>query len=278
MTTSPAMGSPNGSERKPATAARIYDYYLGGTYNFEADREAARAMTAMFPYIPAAAQANRAFLRRAVRHLTGLGVDQFLDIGSGLPTEGNVHEVAPDARVVYVDIDPDAVSESLEILGANDKVTAIRGDLREVPAILAHPQVRRLLDFDRPIGVLLLAVLHFLTDDDQADASVRRLVGAMAPGSHLVISHATNDFEADIVRATEDKLDTARDIYNRQTATPLRLRGRSEISELFRGLEMVEPGLVWLPQWRPEPGDPQDFATEPYKSGFFVAVGQVPTG
>lgn len=263
------MSAPNGSERKPATAARIYDYYLGGSYNFEADREAAKAMTAMFPQIPAVARNNRAFLRRAVRYLTSIGVDQFLDIGSGIPTVGNVHEVAPRARVVYVDIDPDAVSESLGILGGNELATAVRGDLRDVPAIIAHPQVRRLLDFERPIGVLLLAVLHFVSDDEQAEASVRHLVGAMAPGSHLVMSHGSDDEQL----ATDPDLDSARDIYKRQTATPLRLRSKDEITALFTGLELVEPGLVWLPLWRPEPGDPQDFATNPSTCGVFAALG-----
>src|SRR6266536_4281960 len=146
---------------KPATAARIYDYYLGGVHNFPADREAARQVIAMYPFIPAAARANRAFLGRAVRFLADAGIRQFLDIGSGIPTGGNVHEIAqgiaPDARVVYVDIDPVAVAESLEILEGNERATAIRANLCSPQVILGHPDVRRLLDLKQPVGLLLVA-------------------------------------------------------------------------------------------------------------------------
>src|SRR5688572_15286219 len=146
---------------KPATAARIYDYYLGGVHNFSADRAAAQQVTSVFPFIPTAARANRAFLGRAVRVLVAAGVRQFLDIGSGIPTVGNVHEiaqaVAPDARVAYVDIDPVAVSEGQELLAGNDRAVALLGDLRDPQAVLAHPGVRRLLDFGQPTALLLAA-------------------------------------------------------------------------------------------------------------------------
>jgi hypothetical protein len=261
-----------GPGQKPATAARIYDYHLGGTHNFAADREAAAAMARMFPLAPAIARTARAFLRRAVRHVADAGVRQFLDIGSGIPTEGNVHEIAqhvtPDARVVYVDIDPVAVAESLEILEGNDRATAIRADLRDPQAILAHPQVRGLLDFDQPVGLLLLAVLHFVTDDAEAYDVVGQLLAALAPGSYLVVSHAAADGVED------DAVKVAQDLYRRQTATPFHLRARSAVERFFGGLDVVEPGVVWLPEWRPAPDDPGDFADDPRRSAGIGGVGR----
>jgi SAM-dependent methyltransferase len=244
----------NGDAAKPATAARIYDYHLGGTHNFPADREAAQAMAQMFPLAPALARNNRAFLRRAVTFLAEAGVRQFLDIGSGIPTAGNVHEVAqriaPEARVAYVDIDPVAVAESMDILEGNRAAVAVRGDVREPQAILTNPQVRGLLDFTQPVGLLLVAVLHFVPDDAEAYDVVGALLAALAPGSYLVVSHAS----AEGVGADTDHVDVAQDLYNRQTATPFHLRGRVLVERFFAGLDMVEPGVVWLPQWRPARG------------------------
>jgi SAM-dependent methyltransferase len=265
----------NGGGSKPATAARIYDYHLGGTHNFPADREAAKAMAQMFPLAPALARTNRAFLRRAVRHVAGAGVGQFLDIGSGIPTVGNVHEVAeqvmPDARVVYVDIDPVAVSESLEILDGHDRATAIRGDLRDPQAILTHPQVRRLVDANQPVGLLLAAVLHFVPDDTVAYDAVAQLLAALAPGSYLVVSHASAD-GGDVV---PDNVDVAQDLYTRRTATPFHLRTRRQVERFFTGVDLVEPGLVWLPEWRPAPGDPTDFIDDPQGSAGLGGVGRL---
>ncbi|MFD0784693.1 SAM-dependent methyltransferase [Micromonospora azadirachtae] len=269
------VGASDGGTR-PATAARIYDYYLGGTHNFPADREAAEAMMRVLPLGPQLARTNRAFLGRAVRYLAESGVRQFLDIGSGIPTVGNVHEivqrVAPDARVVYVDIDPVAVAESLDLLKDNRLATAITGDLREPAAILTHPQVTELLDFDEPIGLLLAAVLHFVPDDDVAYRAVDQLRAALAPGSHLVASHATTDD----VRHDQGDLDVAHDIYQHRTETPLGLRSRSRFERFFTGLDLVEPGLVWLPLWRPAPDDPQYFTDDPRRSAGLAAVGRVP--
>src|SRR3954462_5904574 len=160
--------TPTGDAAKPATSARIYDYVLGGVHNFPADRAAAQALIQAAPTIPGIARANRAFLRRAVRFLGEAGVRQFLDIGSGIPTAGNVHQVAesvPDARVAYVDIDPVAVAASLELLEGNDRATAIRADPRDTRAILEHPQLKRLIDFDQPVAVLLVSMLHFVDDE-----------------------------------------------------------------------------------------------------------------
>ena len=269
-------GAANDGGGKPATAARIYDYHLGGTHNFPADREAATAMAQMFPLAPALARNNRALLRRAVRYLSEAGVAQFLDVGSGIPTEGNVHEVAqqatPDARVVYVDIDPIAVSESLEILDGNDRATAIRADLRDPQSILNHPQVRRLLDFDEPVGLMLGAVLHFVPDDTLAYDAVRQLLAPLASGSYLVVSHAS----ADGGDVDSDDVEVAQDLYKRQTTTPFHLRSRHQVERFFTGLDLVEPGVVWLPEWRPAPGDPTDFADDPRRCAGLAGVGRVP--
>jgi hypothetical protein len=263
--------------QKPATAARMYDYYLGGIHNFPADQDAARKLIALFPHIPAGARANRAFLRRAVRELATAGVRQFLDIGSGIPTEGNVHEVAqavaPDARVVYVDIDPVAVSESLEILHGNDGATAIRGDLRSPQHILDHPAVRRLLDLSQPVALLLASVLHFVTDDAEARAVVARLVGALAPGSYLVMSHAA----AESFPPPPDIDPEVDGIYDRVTTTSVKLRVRPDIEPFFGDVELIEPGLVWLSEWRRDPADPPDeFAGTPHLSGGWAGVGRKP--
>jgi hypothetical protein len=264
-----------GTDQKPATAARIYDYHLGGTHNFPADRAAAQAVTERFPLTPAIARTGRAFLRRAVRHVAAGGVRQFPDIGSGIPTVGNVHEIAqgiaPQARVVYVDIDPVAVSEGLEILEGNERATAIRADVRGPQAILDHPQVRRLLDFDRTIGVLLSAVLHFVPDDAQARESVARLLAAVPSGSYLVISHAGADEPA-----ADEGVEAIQDVYKRQTATPFTLRSRAAVTRFFDGLELIEPGVVWSPQWRPEPDDPADFVETPQPSVGLCGVGRKP--
>lgn len=265
-----------GTEQKPATAARIYDYHLGGTHNFPADRAAAETITKAYPITPALARTSRAFLRRAVRYLAGAGIRQFLDIGSGLPTQGNVHEIAresaPEARVVYVDIDPVAVAESLEILERNPLATAIRGDLNAPQTILTHPQVRKLLDFNQPIALLLCAVLHFITDDEVAYTTVERLLGAVAPGSYLVVSHtALEDTPID-----PDDIDVIHRVYRQQTTTPFKVRTRGEIERFFKGLEMVDPGVTLVPQWRPAPDDPPEFRDNPRQCPGLAGLGRLP--
>lgn len=264
--------------RKAATAARMYDYYLGGVHNFPADVEAAKQVIAQNPSTPAAARANRAFLRRAVRYLVGAGVRQFLDIGSGMPTVGNVHEVAqqaaPDARVVYVDIDPVAVMESLEILQDNPLVTAVRGDVRAPEEILGHAQVRRLLDFSQPIGLLMVALLHFVPDDDVAYGAVSKLTGALAGGGYLVVSHVSIE-GMKLGPDQKDAVERGRDVYRRQTASPVRLRSHAETARFFAATDLVEPGLVPVPLWRPGPDDPTDFADDPVQAGFIGGVGKL---
>ncbi|MDQ7906602.1 SAM-dependent methyltransferase [Phytohabitans sp. ZYX-F-186] len=267
-----------GAHQKPATAARMYDYYLGGIHNFPADQEAAKVVLSKSPLLPAIARSNRAFLGRAVNYLTSAGVRQFLDLGSGIPTEGNVHEIAqaaiPNARVVYVDIDPEAVSESLDLLEGNEFATAIRADVREPQAILTHSQVRKLLDFDQPVAVLLVAVLHFVEDTDEARDIVATLRSKLAPGSHVVIAHATVD---EIVFDEEHAQywKRSQEVYRRQTTTPLTPRTKSDVARLFDGLEMVEPGLTWVNQWRPDPDTADDFKDNPHLSSFYVGMGRV---
>jgi SAM-dependent methyltransferase len=264
--------TPTGDTAKPATAARIYDYLLGGTHNFPADRAAAEMLIQGTPVLPAIVRANRAFLRRAVRFLSEAGIRQFLDIGSGIPTAGNVHEVAelvPDARVLYVDIDPVAVAESLDLLDGNDHATAIRADLRDAQAILDHPEVTRLIDFKEPVALLLVSMLHFV--DDEAYAAVERLVGVLAPGSYLAISHGSDPEEA-----RSGDLEGAQAVYRTNTATPLNTRPRAAILRFFTGLDLVEPGLVWAPQWRPAADDPTDFADTPAMVGVLAGVGVKP--
>lgn len=253
-------------------AARMYDYYLGGSHNFAVDRELAGRVLEAWPDMPRAAQANRAFLRRAVRYLAGQGIRQFLDIGSGIPTVGNVHEVAqainPDARVVYVDIDPVAVAHSRAILAGNPNATVIQADARRPEQIVGDPEVGRLLDLDRPVAVLLLAFLHFFQDDAEAEALVRGLRDVLAPGSYLVISHASYD---DMPTDVRERLEG---LYTR-TPTPVRSRTREQIADFFAGFDLVEPGLVYVPAWRPEgPGDL--WHDEPDRVHGFAGVGRKP--
>lgn len=235
-----------------ANVARIYDALLGGSHNFAVDRDVASALTAIEPTSRDAARANRQFLGRAVRFLVKSGIRQFLDIGSGVPTLGNVHEIAqsaaPDARVVYVDTDPIAIAHSKSILTGNDQATIVHADLREPDAILSHPGVKRLIDFDQPVALLLVAVLHFITEEEHPGDLVRRLADALAPGSYLVISHATLDGRAPQVGEAIEKL------YSR-TSAPGRPRDHASVQAFFEGFEILEPGLVYLPLWRPEEGD-----------------------
>ena len=251
------------------SAARMYDYFLGGSHNFAVDREAAQAMIAAVPESPLVAQANRAFLRRAVRFLVEAGVRQFLDIGSGIPTEGNVHEIAqdaaPESTVVYVDVDPVAVAHSREILGSNERAAAIQADIRDTERILDHPDVRTLIDFRRPVALMIVAVLHFVRDEDRPADIVARLRSALAPGSFLVLSHASGEGRS---RAEWRE---ASAVYDR-TDRPLQNRGRAEITRFFDGFTLVEPGVVWVPEWRPDSPHTLD---EPERAVYIGGVGRL---
>jgi len=261
--------APDNIDIERPSAARIYDYWLGGSHNFAVDREMAREVTAMVPDVPLIMQANRAFLHRAVRHLVGAGIRQFLDIGSGIPTLGNVHEVVrkttPDGRVVYVDHDPVAVAHSRHILAGDERVTVIHEDLRHVDGILTHPETTRLLDLDQPVALLLLAVLHFIPPEDDPERIVKRLHAALAPGSYVAISHGTADTLSDEVAQR------GRELFER-TPTPYFARTRAEVERLFAGLDLVEPGVVWTPEWRPE--HPDEVGDDPERSAAYVGVGR----
>lgn len=255
---------------KPSPA-RMYDYYLGGYHNFAIDRQAAEAMVALGGEVLMAARANRAFLRRAVTFLCEQGIDQFLDIGSGIPTAGNVHTIAqainPGARIVYVDIDPIAVAHSSLLLKEVSHVCAIRGDVRQTDQILGHPDVRGLLDFSRPVALLLIALLHFVPQDASVVAALDLIRSASAPGSFIAISHGCAPGPDNAAA------DRARAIYARST-NPLRLRSPEEIQALFTGYDLVEPGLVYIPRWRPE-GPDDLMLDQPERTGLMGGVGRI---
>jgi SAM-dependent methyltransferase len=228
--------------------ARMYDYYLGGKDNFAADREAADKVLAVLPEGRDMAVQNRAFLRRAVRYLARAGIRQFLDIGAGLPTQGNVHEVAAETagntRVVYVDNDPIVLAHARALLAECGHAWVIQADLREPESILTDPVVRDVIDFSQPVAILLVAVLQFIRDSEDPGGIVARLREAMGPGSYLVISHGTQDFNPELAQR-------AVSFYEQATA-PFVLRHYAEIKSFFGDLELAEPGLVQLPMWRPD--------------------------
>ena len=245
--------APPGIDASVASAARMYDYWLGGHDNFAPDRIAALKVAEMSPELPLVARANRAFLGRAVRFLAGeAGIRQFLDLGTGLPTKGNVHQVAqairPGARVVYVDNDPMVLAHS-RALKTGEGTAVIRADLRDPDTILSHPDTRRLIDFSEPLAVLFVAVLHFVGGPD-AHAAVARFTGTLGPGSYLVLSHGSS--EPDPQRAA------AATALFASTASPVTPRTREEILEFFAGLEILEPGLVPVQQWRRDEPDAAD--------------------
>nr|WSY49768.1 SAM-dependent methyltransferase [Streptomyces sp. NBC_00886] len=252
------------------SVSRIYDYYLGGSHNFEVDREAARKAMEFLPGLPKIMQANRAFMRRAVRFAAAEGITQFLDIGSGIPTFGNVHEVAqeasPGAHVVYVDHDPVAVAHSQAVLAGNATADAIAADLRKPQEILASTEVQRLIDVNRPVALLLVAILHFVEDADDPYGAVAQLREALAPGSLLILTHASYEGIPLPPERAEGAVDVYKDIRN-----PLIMRSREEIARFFEGYDMVEPGLVPMPDWRPDTA-PED--EDPYSFSGFAGVGR----
>ncbi len=255
------------------SAARMYDYLLGGYHNFEVDRMVARKAVEAMPTFPLIMRSNRAFLRRVVNFLAKeRGVEQFLDIGSGIPTVGNVHEIAqranPSTRVVYVDVEPVAVRHSEEMLRDNPNATIIQADGRRPEAILEHPETRRVLDPGKPTAVLLLSVLLFILDDEEAYRVVRILRDSLAPGSYVAISHGTED------NAPHEQVEQTKKLYA-ATPNPVKLRSRAEVEKFFEGLELVEPGLVHVPLWRPEA--PDDLLLDrPEASLIYGGVGHKP--
>ncbi|MGW7203375.1 SAM-dependent methyltransferase [Streptomyces sp. NPDC054837] len=255
------------------SVSRIYDFYLGGSHNFEVDREAARKAMEFMPGLPKIMQANRAFMRRAVRFAADQGIAQFLDIGSGIPTFGSVHEVAqsasPGARVVYVDHDPVAVAHSEAVLRDNADTGVVAADLRKPQEILASAEVQRLIDLNRPVALLLVAILHFVEDEDDPYDAVAELRDALAPGSLLVLTHASYEGIPLPAERAAGTVDVYKDIRN-----PLIMRSRDDIARFFEGYDMVEPGLVPMPHWRPESEtwDPDD--EDPWAFSGFAGVGR----
>ncbi|HEX6499009.1 MAG TPA: SAM-dependent methyltransferase [Micromonosporaceae bacterium] len=247
--------------------ARMYDYWLGGSHNFAVDREAAEKVLATQPGVPYMARQNRAFVRRAVRYLTARGIRQFLDLGSGIPTVDSVHEIAqaeaPETRVMYVDIDPVAVVHSAHLVADNPHADILQADIADIVEILDHPSVRAMIDLREPVAVLLGSVLQFLLGETPYRV-VDVLRQAMVPGSYLVVSHACSDPfpSSDAERVTA--------VYDKASTGGVQARSRAEIERFFDGFDLVQPGLVWLPQWRPEPGD--DIPDDPTRAGLLAAV------
>ena len=231
-----------------AHPARMYDYYLGGKTHFAADREAADKVLEVLPEGRDMAVANRAFLGRAVRFLVGQGIAQFLDIGTGIPSPGSTSEILQGqqrrARVVYVDNDPIVVAHTRALLADGERAQVVHADLRRPDELLAAAAAARGLDFRQPVAVLLVAVLHFIMEDEDPVGIVDRLKQVMVPGSYLVVSHGTSDIDPE--RAAE-----AVKIYN-QGGARIIARSGEQIRGFFEGLELVEPGLVQLPLWHPD--------------------------
>jgi uncharacterized protein (DUF1778 family) len=250
--------------------ARMYDYFLGGGANFAVDREAADAAEAAWPYIRQGARIQRAFMGRAVRFLAQQGVDQFLDLGSGIPTVGNVHEIAhrhnKAARVAYVDYETVAVHAARSMLADERWVNVTQADIRDPDAVLSAPTVADLIDFSRPVAVLAVGILHFLPDTDDPAGVLAAYRDACPPGSHLVISHASQ------VSLPDEQVARFLAAYARST-TPALWRTVAEIRPFLDGYRPVDPGLVLLPLWRP---DYPVSDTQAAESNIYGAVGTLP--
>lgn len=242
-----------GIDTSTPSVARMYDYYLGGKDNFQVDRDACAQLDAAAPSTKALAVNNRRFLQRAVRHLaTDHGIRQFLDHGSGLPTQDNVHQVAqrvdPASRVVYIDYDPIVLAHGRALLAETDRTTVIEADMRDTDAILGHTDVARLLDLSQPTAALYLSVLHCIPDSDNPRDLMHRMVDRMAPGSYVVVSHLVSDDPALRTQMTDFMLAATGGNWGR-------VRTVEEVAPWFDGLELLEPGLVEASQWRPDPDD-----------------------
>jgi 23S rRNA U2552 (ribose-2'-O)-methylase RlmE/FtsJ len=263
--------APDHVDIETPSAARMYDYYLGGSHNFAADRQLAEEYIKVLPDMPQIARAQRHVLHRMVRHLAASGVTQFLDLGSGIPTACSVHEIAqsanPDARVVYVDIDPVAVAHSASLLAHVPRAAAVHADLRDPAAVLANPVVTGTLDLSRPVAVLMIAVLHFVADEDDPAGIVAAYRAATVPGSSLSITHATSDYRPQLARRAEA-------VYSR-ASHQIVYRSRAQILEMMAGYRLLEPGLVDMIHWRPDPdGGPDPLGGDVTRYSGYAAVGE----
>ncbi|MGO1054937.1 SAM-dependent methyltransferase [Crossiella sp. CA198] len=239
---------PAGIDTSVPSPARVYDYWLGGGHNFEADRILAEQILKIMPDLRSATQLNRSFLRRAVLHMVDNGVRQFLDIGSGIPTVGNLHEIVqradPSCRVVYVDRDPVAVAHSQMLLAGNPNAAVIQTDLRDVEGVLEAPETRELIDFDQPVGLIMLLLLHFVPDEWDPVGLISQYRERLAPGSFFAVSHVSGD-------ANATGLNEAVEAYKRTQNAPI-VRSHDEVLRFFEGFELEEPGLVGCAFWRPD--------------------------
>ncbi|GAB3299680.1 SAM-dependent methyltransferase [Parasphingorhabdus pacifica] len=263
----PSEWIPHDVDIERPSAARIYDYYLGGGNNFASDRELAKKVLAAAPEIRTAALANRDFLQRVVRYCISRGITQFLDIGSGIPTVGNTHEVAqqidPECRVVYVDNEPVAVAHSELMLSDIPNTATVQCDARDVKGVLDAEATRNLLDFDKPVAIFMLALLHFIPDSEVPGDMLESYRAAVAPGSVFALSHVTGD-------ELPEEMNTVVDLYE-QSQNPGTLRNRAEFRALVGGFEVVEPGVVFLPDWRPD----RERDTDPERSVCYGLVAHV---
>jgi S-adenosyl methyltransferase len=245
-----------GFDPSKPNVARMNDYLLGGKDNFAADRAAAEKALEVAPELLALMREWRKFIRRVVRFLAESGIRQFIDVGTGLPAEENIHEIAqataPGARVAYVDNDPVVSAHAQALLEDNELTVGVRADIREPREIMAHPRVRKLIDVDQPVAILLLTVLHRIPDDDVAKRIVAEFKETIVPGSYVAIQHAVSDIRPEVTKTLaslyQDKeaIRGARRAHNTRT--------KAQIEALFDGLEVVEPGVVYLPRWRPDLG------------------------
>jgi hypothetical protein len=242
--------APAGVDPTVPSVARMYDYYLDGKDNFASDREAAENVIKAVPGIREMARANRAFLSRAVTEIAGHGVRQFLDIGSGLPTQENVHQVVhrttPEARVVYVDNDPIVMAHGRALLEDNPYTTVIQADMREPKALLDHPEIRARIDFDQPVAVLLLAMIHFIPDDEAAATTIAEVRKKLVPGSYLMLSHGYAG------NLPEETIAEGKGAYRSTSAGSVTLRTPAHLAAYTDGLEVLDPGIVPVQAWRPE--------------------------
>jgi len=252
------------------SAARVYDYYLGGYHNLAVDREFAEQAMLSMPELPLIMRTNRAFLRRSVRYLVGQGIRQFLDLGSGIPTVGNVHEIAqaaaPECRVVYVDKDPVAVAHSQVMLEGNQNAAVLLADMRDYETVLASDAVAGLLNRSEPVAVLMFAVLHFVDSEEHAQQTVRGYLSTAASGSYLVVSHGTHEYVGERGKQVER-------LYTR-TDNPFYPRNQAQVGRLADGLELVEPGVVYLPSWHPD--SPEEVEDHPERSSTYAMVARKP--
>ena len=259
---SPAEQVPVEIDQSRPSTARLYDYYLGGTNNFEVDRQAGERLRKQLPELADAAWANRGFHGRAAAWMAAeQGIRQFIDIGSGLPTQNNTHEVvhplASSARIVYVDVDPLVAAHSAELLVNDGRTALVTADLRDPDAVLAQPDLRRLIDFDQPVGVLMTAVMHFVADEEDPWGLVARYAAATAPGSYLALSHATYE------KLPPQAVQAMNEVYERATSK-IYLRSKADIARFFDGLELVPPhvgsqsSVTFVGSWGAEDPDAAD--------------------